>query len=155
MKEAKNPNKIGGGTLQQQFIAIMKGQGKPTDLWSVADMMEATGLVKIKVDNAMANAWRTGKIDRHKINGDSGGAYMGFSRYALKLKDSDKQDYVASSGRGTSFAKRKGPKATPKEIRMAFMQVQNSLAKLEDMIMPIIEQAEDKDKILNKLKNML
>lgn len=155
MTEAKNPNKKGSGTLQVEFIAIMTEQGKPSDLWTVADMMEATGLTKTKVDNGMANAWRTGKIDRHRENLDSGGGW-GAARYALKLKDSDKRIYVVNPvGSGSNPAKRRGANATPKEIRMAFMQVQNSFAKLEDMIMPIIEQAEDKDKILNKLKNML
>lgn len=155
MKEEKNPNKKGGGTLQQDFIRIMNEQGKSSDLWTVADMMEASGINKTKTDNAMANAWRTGKIDRHKDNIKTGSGW-GVARYALKLKDSDKQVYVVNPiGGGTNPAKRRGANATPKEIRMAFMQVQNSLAKLEDMIMPIIEQAEDKDKILNKLKNML
>lgn len=145
----------GAGSLQKQFIAIMAEQGKPSDIWTVEDMMEATGLEKRQVDNALSNAWRGGKIDRHKDNGDSTTGW-GFARYALKIKDSDKRIYVVNQAQALGHTKRrKGQKATPKEIRVAFMQVQNSLAKLEDMIMPIIEDAEDRDKVLNKLKSLL
>ena len=154
-KKAKAPElKKGSGTLQAQFIKIMEGQGKPTDLWTVADMVEASGYDKRQVDNAMGNAWRAGKIERHRDNAAAATGW-GAARYALKVKDADRKVYTPTPAGSSGPTKRRGVKATTKEIRMAFMQVQNSLAKLEDMIMPIIEEAEDKDKILNKLKNML
>lgn len=154
-KKAAPALKIGGaGSLQKQFIAIMTEQGKPTDFWTVADMMEVSGYDKRQVDNAMGNAWRAGKIHRHKDN-DKAATGWGTARYALKVKDADRRIYTPSPAGVAGHAKRRGVKATPKEIRMAFMQVQNSLAKLEDMIMPVVEEAEEKDKVLNKLKNML
>ena len=153
-KVAPELKKGGAGSLQQQFVKIMTEQGKPSDLWTIADMMEVTGLEKRQVENALSNAWRGGKIDRHRVNGDSTTG-QGSARFALKLKDADKQTYVPFQASGAGSPKRRGVKATPKEIRMAFMQVQNSLAKLEDMIMPVVEDAEEKDKVLNKLKSML
>jgi len=146
--------KKGSGTLQKQFIKIMEEQGKPTDFWTVADMVEASGYDKRQVDNAMGNAWRACKIERHRDNAAAATGW-GAARYALKVKDEDRKVYTPTPAGVAGHAKRRGIKATPKEIRMAFMQVQNSLAKLEDMIMPIIEDAEEKDKMLNKLKNML
>jgi len=154
MTTSKNPNMKGSGGLQKQFINIMKEQGKPNDLWSVIDMMDASGKTKMQVDNALANAWKSNKITRHRINGDSDTG-MGFARYALNLKDTDKQDYVAPVQSHGSPIKRRGIKANAKEIRMAFMNVQNAIAKLEDMIMPVIESAEEKDKALARLKNIL
>ena len=153
-KVAPTLKKGGAGSLQQQFIAIMTEQGKPSDIWTVEDMIKATGLEKRQCDNALSNAWRAGKIDRHKDNGGADTGW-GFARYALKLKDSERRVYVSTLATGRVSTKRRGAKATPKEIRMAFMQVQNSLAKLEDMIMPVVEEAEEKDKVLNKLKSML
>ena len=152
MKELKRG---GAGTLQAQFIEIMKSQGKPSDLWTVEDMIKASGYDKRQVDNGMGNAWRAGKIDRHRDNLKTEFGW-GTARYALKLKDADKKVYVAqqSPSQGSAY-KRKGIKASAKEIRMAFMNVQNAIAKLEDMIMPVIENSEEKHKALQKIKNML
>lgn len=151
--KAAEPKK-GSGTLQKQFVAIMEEQGKPTDFWTVEDMVKASGYDKRQVDNAMGNAWRGGKIERHRDNAPSATGW-GAARYALKVKDADRKIYSPTPAGSSGPTKRRGVKATPKEIRMAFMQVQNSLAKLEDMIMPVVEDAEEKDKVLNKLKNML
>ena len=134
----------------------MAENAKPTDLWTRDELMEELDDIdKRQAENALYNAWRAEKLYRHKnVNNDKQ------FQYALKIPEINRATppapYVASTSpsSGSGIKKRRGVKATPKEIRMAFMQVQNSLAKLEDMIMPIIEDAEEKDKMLNKLRNM-
>ena len=142
--------------VENQVIIELKTVEKLTNNHEaqLLNYLKATGLEKRQCDNALSNAWRAGKIDRHKDNGGADTGW-GFARYALKLKDSERRVYVSTLATGRVSTKRRGAKATPKEIRMAFMQVQNSLAKLEDMIMPVVEEAEEKDKVLNKLKSML
>lgn len=151
--------KRGGGTLQPQIIKMMEEKAKPTELWTVTDVMDEMGLTKVQADNAMANAWKSNKICRHRLNGDPDSGYGGFARYAIKIKEADKQIYSAKprgpNSTPPSAKKRKGQKASSKEIRMAFVDMQRALTRLEDLIMPVIESSEETDKALARLKNIL
>jgi hypothetical protein len=151
-------NKKGSGTLQQQIIEVMTDSAKPTELWLIADIMDSLGITKVQADNALANAWKTNKICRHKINANPDAVYGGSARYALKIKEEDKQYYSVSpraSAISPTGKKRKGQKASAKEIRFAFVEMQRALTRLEDLIMPVVEDAEEKDKALEKLRNIL
>lgn len=154
-KSEEKALKKGGGTLQVQIVQIMTDKAAPNELWTVDDMIGETGLEKRQVDNAMSNAWKSGKIFRHKDNLKEGQGW-GVAQYALKMKDADKKSPVAQVSPGGKLpGKRRGSMPTAKEIRMDFLEIQRLMARLEDKVMTVAERSEEMDKQLNKLKNIL
>jgi len=138
------------GDIQARILKIIGEKAEPTELWSTSDLMaepELKGLTKIQVSNSLTYAYELGKVFKHKIK-----IKHGAGQYALEIHPNDR--YVAgatTSGGG----KKKGQKTSAKEIRYAFADLQRSIARLEDLIMPVIENAEEKDKALAKLKSIL
>lgn len=142
----------GAGNLQARIVELMTEKGKPTDLWTYEDVMtEFDDLNKRQAENALYNAFLTGKIYRHKdANEDKQ------IQFALQIKEGNR--FIKITGpRNMSPGpkKRKGVKPTAKEIRMAFMDLQRAFTRLEDLVMPVVESAEDKDKALERLRNIL
>ena len=143
--------KKGGGTLQAEIIKMMGEKAGPTDLWVRDEVMAEMDITDIRqAENALYNAWRSGKIYRHKDQTED----KQF-QYALKIKEADRRSSSDIKVYSPGAKKRKGTKPTAKEIRMAFMEVQRAFTRLEDLVMPVIESAEDRDKVLDRLKNII
>ena len=142
-------NMKGAGSAQQEILASLKECGKPTDLWSVNDISEQMGVQSKKIENAVYNLYIKGKLCRHRNKSDENQI-----QYALKIKDDDRVTYEAPAEK-RSYVARRGQKASAKEIRVAFVEIQRAFTRLEDLIMPVIESAEEKDKAQARLKSVL
>jgi hypothetical protein len=141
-------------TGMQQVIINLLNETDPKALWQTDELANELG-VKIKAaENAVYNAWTLGRICRHKEKSSEGKV-----RYAAKISDKDNLLFenrpVSGAGTSNKQKKRKNIYATSKEVRMAFAEVQRSLMRLEDAVMDKIADAEEMDKNLTKLRNLL
>ena len=125
----------------------------PTKLYTVADLINDEYNEKALI-TALWRQHKNGKIMRHKEKSEDG-KY----RYALEIADENAVEYVEKSplaGKAQKGGtKKRGQKHTAKEIRTMFAQTMNQLAKLEDMVSDIVELAEDTDKTMQKIENLL
>ncbi len=137
----------------QQIIIDLLVADDPNALWTIAEIAETLEFEEKQIANAVYNAWILGKICRHTIK-DSGKV-----RYAMKIADKDKVIYedrkpINPNANGKP-KKRKGSHSTGKEIRMMFADAQRSLMRLEDAVMSKVEDAEETEKNITKLRNLL
>ena len=141
----KNPS-----ISQEQLLASMRQN--TAELWTKADV-DATFKCGIRpADNALYNLYRKGLIYRHKVNEDE----TGFARYAVSIKEDNrviwsKNEAYSNRAKGT---KRKDM-VTAKELRMMISQIIRSLSSLEDALCPALEQLEERQKLLDKIKNLV
>jgi len=137
----------GGRTLQAQLIE--KLQDDPKALWTRDDVMEYLGVEDRAAENALYNAWRTEKICRHVERCPKTNLYQ----YALTITPAKSAPYEMVP-RSPTGKKKKGQLPTAKEVRTMFAQAQNQMAKLEDMVIAIVDEYEETEKLLNKIKNI-
>jgi len=143
---------IGGGK-QEKLIALM-GEHAKTQLWIREDFMEHFGWDKIPAENAVYNAWRTGKIYRHKEPDKEGN-----KRYGLSIKEESRAIYKQSkTGGGTTPGiTRKKKKSLPsaKELRKMFAEHMNQMAQLEDTMLAVVERQEELEKTISKIEQLI
>lgn len=141
---------VGGGTLQAQLIE--KLEEEPKALWTRDDVMEYLEVEERAAENALYNAWRTGKICRHVDRHPENNLYQ----YALKIPTLKSAVYEMSNrGQSTPTGKKKkGQLPTAREVRTMFAQTQNQMAKMEDMMIAVVEEYEELEKMINKIKNI-
>lgn len=138
----------GSGTLQAQLIAIMKED--PKALWTKNDVMETLDIEERPAENALYNAWRTGKMNKH-IDPDP---ETNLQRYALNISPAKQAIYEKSDRGSTPKKRKKGTMPSAREIRTMFAQTQNQMAKMEDMMVAVVEEAETLEKMMNKIRNI-
>ncbi len=140
-------------TGMQKRVTELLAADDPKALWTTHEIAEALDVQAKSVENAVYNAWMAGKVCRHKEK------EAGKVRYAAKISSADKVLYEKRPTNNTNAAykpkKRKGHQATGKEIRMLFAEMQRSLMRLEDAVMSKIDDAEETEKNMNKLRNLL
>ncbi len=145
-------NKTAKIGMQQRIVDLLI-DGDPKALWTIAEIAEELGAEEKQIANAVYNAWMLDKICRHSIKD------AGKIRYAMKIADKDKVMFegrkTINPNAGYKPKKRKGSQATAKETRMMFADVQRSLMRLEDAVMSKVDDAEETEKNLNKLRNLL
>lgn len=138
--------------MQQRIINLLN-ETDPKALWTPQEVAEALEAASKAVDSAVYNAWMAGKICRHKEK------LNGRVRYAAEISDSNNLLFEArtinGANAGTKLKKRKGSYTTGKEIRMMFAEMQRLLMRLEDAVMSKVDNAEETEKNLNKLRNLL
>jgi len=138
--------------IQQRIVDLLR-DNDPKALWTVDDLKEVLDDKQKSIDNAVYIAWQSGKICRHKER------ELGKVRYAFKIADKDKLLFEERPTNGSSSTtkpkKRKGYQVTAKEVRMLFAEMQRKLMQLEDSVMARIEEADETEKNLNKLRNLL
>ena len=144
----KNPS-----ISQEELLASMRQN--TAELWSKTDV-DATFKCGIRpADNALYNLYRKGLIYRHKINDSE----TGFARYAVSIKEDNrviwsKNEAYSNRMKGTKGTRRKDM-VTAKELRMMISQIIRSLSSLEDALCPALEQLEERQKQLDKIKNLI
>lgn len=138
---------------QEQIIAAMKEAGKNV-LWTRPEIMEHFGWHKTQAENALYNAWRTGKIHKHKEPDKEGN-----NRYALYIKEASRLLYTPSkptgATSGTSRKRKKGSLPTSKEIRRMFAEHMNSTAQLEDIVLELADRLEVLEKKHEKIQSLI
>jgi hypothetical protein len=138
---------------QQQLIALM-GEHPKTQLWIKEDFMDHFGWGDIPAANAVYNAFRSGKIHKHKEKDKEGN-----QRYALSIKEENRQIYKQSkTGSGPKPGgprKKKGGLPTSKEIRRMFADHMNSTAQLEDIVLGLADRLEILEKNHEKIKQLI
>lgn len=138
--------------MQQKVINLLT-ETDPKALWTTQEIAEELDVETKKVENAVYNAWTLGKICRHAEK------EAGKVRYAAKITGANNLLYeqrpINVANANSKPKKRKGSYATGKEIRMEFANLQRALMRLEDMVMSKVEDAEETEKNLNKLRNLL
>jgi hypothetical protein len=104
-----------------------------------------------------------GVIQRHKVKTEDGDYQFG-----INLPEDEIEQYVKQprrregSTRGpaktsglTAYKRKKGTIMTAKGLRMMFAQLQNDIAKPEDSMMDVAEQAEETERKMIKLHNVM
>ena len=138
---------------QEMLLASMRQN--TAELWTKEDV-EATFKCGIRpADNALYNLYRKGLIYRHKNNDPD----SGFARYAVSIKEENrvvwtKNEAYSNRSKGSKGSKRKEV-VTAKELRMMISQIIRSLSSLEDALCPALEQLEERQKQLDKIKNLI
>lgn len=139
----------GGGTLQAQLIE--KLQDDPKGLYTKHDAMDLLDVEERPAENALYNAWRTGKIHKHVDPCPE----TGYQRFALKIPAAKSAVYIKGDRGGSTGKKmKKGKMPSAREIRSMFAQTQNQMAKMEDMMVAVVEEAEELEKMMNKIRNI-
>jgi len=142
--------KKGNGTIQQQMLALMKGDS-PTTLWTRDDFMNELGIEMRPAENACYNAWKSGKIYRHKDKDEN----KLFS-YALSIKEQHREMYQPTTGATPGPARKKKSKMiTAKELRKLFAAHMNSSAQLEDIVLELVDRLEELEKSHEKIKQLI
>lgn len=137
--------------LQASIIKLFKEKGSRTDLWVREDVMAELSVDKRQAENALYNAWRSGKIYRH-IDKDVDGQ----NRYALSIKGESQSPWIPSEKKQSTGPKRKKKQQlSPREVRLLFAATQTQLARLEDTVMSTIEAYEEMERAVNKFKSLL
>ena len=138
----------GGGTLQAKMIK--KLEKNPKKLYTKQTMMKLLGVEERPAENALYNAWRTGKICKHVDPCPE----TGYQQFALKIPGTKAAVYQKLE-RGSGTKKRKKSQMpTAREIRTMFAQTQNQLAKMEDMMVAVVEEAETLEKMMTRIRNL-
>jgi len=124
----------------------------PKQLWSIPEMLEKFPESTYKAIDTHFRVLRVdGRIDRHidrDINGDF--------QFAVKVKIEKIDPYIKQERPSNSGPKkRKGKLLSSKEIRSMFAAHYNNMAKLEDSVMAIVEQFEETEKEMIKIRNFL
>jgi len=141
-----------GTGKQAQIIAVMKETGK-NQLWTRPDIMQHFDWPKTASENALYNAWRGGKIFKHKDADNEGNA-----RYALYIKEEYRKPHQQSKGTGATpggTRKKKGALPTAKELRKMFANHMNSTAQLEDIVLGLADRLEELEKSHEKIKSLI
>jgi len=140
--------------ISTKIINTMSTASKPTECWTIQEVADELGVENKQVANAIHRLWIEGKLQRHIQSGDGG-----LARYAMDIPAADRKNYVPRSesppAKGYIPKKRRGNTITAKEVRMMFAEVQRKLMQLEDVVMARIENAEETEKNLTKLRNLL
>lgn len=138
-------------TIQAEIIKTMKEQGSKNTLWTKQDIMDALDLDERPADNALYNAWRSGKLFRHKEK-STDGQY----RYALYMKEQYREIYVQQEKRGSPGVARKKKKLpSAKELRSMFASTMNQMAQLEDSMLAVVERQEQLEKTITKIESLI
>jgi len=149
-----------GGGLQERIVAMMKEKGSQNTLWTREEVMAELNLEKTQAENALYNAFRKPNnplLHRHKEKDADGNA-----RYALHIKEENRDIYTPSKGKGTKNpvirglkkSRKKSRLPTAKELRKMFSEAQNHMAILEDAVLAVTERYEEIDKAATKLKDL-
>lgn len=141
--------KAGAGTLQKQLVEEM---GKdPVRLYTIPEIMEIFDIDKVAAGNALYNTYRVDRIMKHKETNDKNQM-----QYALKIPEHLSKPYAPQNSRSNikSHKIKKGQMPSSREIRTMFAQTQNQMAKMEDMMIAVVEEAEDLEKMIHKIKNI-
>lgn len=143
----------GAGTLQAQIVELFKTS--PKKLYTKFDIMEQFDIEERPAENGLYNAFRLGKIMRHIDKCGETGVW----RFALSVPESKADVYVKNEAKSASMTKgakrKKGKSYSSREIRTAFAQAMNTLAQLEDMVSTVVDLAEDTEKKMLKIENLL
>lgn len=138
-------------TVQKQIVNAMKEQGSKNSLWTRQDIQDALGLEARPAENALYNAWRSGKIYRHKDKDEDGNM-----RYALNMKEQYREIYIPTEKRASPGGTRKKKKLpTAKELRTMFAQTMNQMAQLEDSMLAVVERQEQLEKTITKIESLI
>lgn len=138
-------------TLQQQIMEMMREQGTKNALWTPQDIMDQMGLDARPVENALYNAWKTGKIYRHKEKSADN-----YFRYALYMKEQYRENYVPQpKGSSPGGARKKKKLPTAKELRVLFASTMNQMAQLEDSMLAVVERQEQLEKTITKIESLI
>ena len=138
----------GSGTKGQTGIGkrvVKLLEDNPTKLFTRVDVAEALEEDVRAADNSLYNNWRAGRIFRHTETDEA----TGFNQYAFEIDEEHAQLYV-KQGRKSS-----GELPNAREIRTQFAQAMNTLAKLEDMVTGVVELAEDTERKMKKIEDLL
>lgn len=140
------------GNIQVRIQEAMEAEGKTT-LWTKQEIMDTLGLEERPAANALYNAWRFGKIMRHKDKDDDGN-----HRYALSIKEGQRLDYVPTTSTGAKpggTRKKKSNMITAKELRKLFAAHMNSTAQIEDIVLGLADRLEELEKSHEKIKQLI
>lgn len=143
MAQKKREMTIG---LRQKVMSQLNAT--PTKLYTHNDIERILKINAKAATNATYNLFRDGLIQRH-VNKSKDGLYQ----YAIKISEGKSVKYEAQQTNKSSQKKKK-PAITLREVRMAFAQTQNQLAKLEDIISQIMEENDEFNKMFNKIRNL-
>lgn len=141
--------------IAKEIIGLLKEN--PKDLWTWDDLLEAIPDSNEKaVQNSVHRLFTEGQIKRHMDRCEDTNRW----RYGMSIPESkaDKwvknENVVAGATRRKGKKKKKGQMPSAREIRMMFAQTQNQMAKMEDMMVAVVEEAEELEKMMNKIRNI-
>lgn len=129
----------------------------PKDLWTWADLLENLPDANEKaVQNCIHRLYVEGKVKRHIDDEED----TRRKRYAIDIPPSKCDEYVKSDYKTSGVSRKKGKRGSKssyssREIRTAFAQAMNTLAQLEDMVSTVVDLAEDTEKKMQKIENLL
>jgi len=140
--------------LYGKVVNLLKDSPKKLFTWE--DIKEEFDINDVAAQNAVYNMHRAGKIERHTDKDENK-----FWRYAFKVSAGKSDPYVQGESRKpkmnamkTVKGRRKGQLPSAKEMRTMFAQTQNQMAKMEDMMIAVVEEYEELEKMINKIKNI-
>ncbi len=141
------------GNILAAIMLVLEAE--PTKIWNVDELVKVPSLKKFsktQISGSIVYVSDTGAAHRHKDN-----LKHGAGQFALELPVADRLDkstVMVTNGPTTKKGRRRA-KPTVKEIRVAFMEIQNAMTRLEDMVMEIAEGDEQRTKALSKLNEVL
>lgn len=129
-------------------------------LWTSDDVDDVFKCSAKAARSMLYRLHRMGLIKRHKENDPE----SGLPRYAISIKKENDLPWKLDQKRSASQKSKKtiGPikaskrkeMVTAKELRMMISQVIRALSNLEDTICPALEQLEEREKQISKIKNL-
>lgn len=140
--------------ITKQVMDLLRAE--PKDLWTWGDILEEIPESNEKaVQNCIHRLYVEGKVMRHIDSEEE----TRRRRYAMEITPAKRDDYVkieyTNTGKTTPIKRKKGSLPSSKEIRTAFAQTMTQLAKLEDMVSDVVELAEDTERKMKKIENLL
>lgn len=137
--------------ITQKVMGLLEAD--PKALWTWQDLrVESPEYDEKAAQNCFHRLYTIGKIKRHIEKDPETNLY----RYALEISSAKSDQWVkndATSAPKTKTGKRKkGQLPSSREVRTMFAQTLNQIAKLEDMMITIVDQHEENEKLLNKIK---
>lgn len=131
-----------GYGLTKSILTLLKE--KPTRLYTKAEIAKEVNTDEAAVYSALLNAWRRGKIKRHIDRDEETGDF----RHAIKIAENKTAEHIPR----TTPLVRKSKKIDIKELKATFVVVFNSLLKIEENMLVLIEENERQEKAIAKAK---
>ena len=141
-------NKMGRSGITGKVMDLLKAT--PNALWTWEDILnELPEENERSVQNCIHRLYVKGDVMRHIKPEEE----TNRNRYAIHIPEKNRAEYIKTEYKGVS--RKKGTLPNSREIRTAFAQAMNQLAKLEDMVTSVVDLAEDTEKKMKKIENLL